>query len=283
MGSTSFRVAGVLQCRLRYWSLKKYLNWLWPRYLPDLCQAFLAAGREIQSMFHVAERWWLPFESLGPGAFTDSILDLVIVIVCLPAVRAKLKGCLHPALALAARMGQRCSLVPLRLRQHVLHIRICVRSFLFSFAMLLNNSCLSTKILFGSGAIPADKPVAGNPCTTAVLVHAENQHSWQASNAWGREKEEVFERMLDQQLKNISQVGNLSQIGAKITTIWNHHLEYHVAMILLPYFFQLPWAPHRVSANISRCATERRLRRGLGTEENIWQINLPPVLQETRV
>ena len=34
--------------------------------------------------------------------------------------------------------------------------------------------------------------------------------------------------MLSTQLKNISQTGNLSQIGAKIKNIWNHHLENHL-------------------------------------------------------
>ena len=33
-------------------------------------------------------------------------------------------------------------------------------------------------------------------------------------------------------LKNISQIGNLPQIGMKIKNIWNHHLDFKLKMIL---------------------------------------------------
>ena len=38
-------------------------------------------------------------------------------------------------------------------------------------------------------------------------------------------------------LKNISQIGNLPQIGVKIKNIWNHHLDYYVPDAPCMYYF----------------------------------------------
>ena len=70
-------------------------------------------------------------------------------------------------------------------------------------------------------------------------------------------------------LKNMSQIGNLPQVGVKIKNIWNHHLAmYEKSGIWLPPVF---WHP---AASVLRCANSYRPRSNSMPHRNwpLWEV-----------
>ena len=70
-------------------------------------------------------------------------------------------------------------------------------------------------------------------------------------------------------LKNMSQIGNLPQVGVKIKNIWNHHLAmYEKSGIWLPPVF---WHP---AASALRCANSYRSRSNSMPHRNwpLWEV-----------
>ena len=63
--------------------------------------------------------------------------------------------------------------------------------------------------------------------------HPMSATLWNSTENWHDNRKTTSWLVVSTHLKNISQIGNLPQIGVKIKNIWNHHLDKPLKMYLL--------------------------------------------------